>query len=127
MEIKIRIGNLELRKAVNIFNKEPEHPSYHIDKWESNPYYKQERKYIKDGDFYKPKNCEYSYRIHKNCFKNPESCYSIAYFNWDKEGFYELRFVGDRPIKLNKEERELFWKLISIGDDILNKMNNAEI
>jgi hypothetical protein len=45
----------------------------------------------------------------------------------DKEGFYELHFIGDRPLNITKEEKEIFWKLISIGDDILNKMNNVEI
>ena len=126
MEIKIRLGNLELRKAVYISDKVPEHPSYHIDKWEPNPRYKQERKYIKEGDYYKPKDTHH-YRIHKSCFKNPETCYSIASFDWDKEEFYELHFVGDRPFNLNKEEKEVFWKLMSIGNDILNNMNNAEI
>lgn len=125
MEVKIRLGNLELRKASYIC-KEPEHPSYHIDKWEPNKYYKQERKYIKDGDYYRPKG-SYNCRIHKNCFKNPETCYSIASFDRDKEGFYELHFIGDRPLNITKEEKEILWKLISIGDDILNKMNNVEI
>jgi hypothetical protein len=125
MQIKIRLGNLELRKAVYIC-KEPKYPSYHIDKWEPNKYYKQEREYIKDGDYYRPKD-SYKYRIHKNCFKNPETCYSVASFHRDKEGFYELRFICDRPLNLSKEEREIFWKLVSIGNDILNNMNNVEI
>lgn len=127
MEVKIRIGNLELRKA-SYLCKEPEVPAYHIDKWVPNEHYKQERKYIKDGDYYRPKNCSLNYKIHKNCFKNPESCYSIASFDRDKEGFYELHFIGDRPLfLLNKEEKEIFWKLMSIGDNILNKINNVEI
>lgn len=126
MEIKIRLGNLELRKASYIC-KEPEHPSYHIYKWVPNEHYKQERKYIKDGDFYRPKNGSLNYRIHKNCFKHPETCYSIASFDRDKEGFYELHFIGDRPFNLSTEERNLFWKLISIGNDIFNNMNNVEI
>ena len=126
MEIKIRLGNLELRKASYIC-KEPEHPSYHIDKWVPNEHYKQERKYIKDGDYYRPKDDSLHYRIHKNCFKHPETCYSIASFDRDKEGFYELHFIGDRPLNITKEEKEIFWKLISIGNDILNNMNNVEI
>ena len=127
MEIKIRLGNLELRKAVYISDKVPEHPSYHIDKWVPNVHYKQERKYIKDGDYYRPKDGSLHYRVHKSCFKSPETCYSIASFDWDKEEFYELHFVGDRPFNLNKEEKEVFWKLISIGNYILNKIDNVEI
>lgn len=127
MEIKIRIGNLELKKAVYISDKVPEYPSYHIDKWEPNSHYKQERKYIKEGDYYRPKDGSLHYRIHKSCFKNPEYCYSIASFDWDKEEFYELHFIGDRPFNLNKEEKEVFWKLISIGNYILNKIDNVEI
>jgi hypothetical protein len=126
MEIKVRLGNLELRKAVCIGNKEPEYPSYHIDKWGPNPHYKQERKYIKDGDYYRPKD-SHNCRIHKNCFKNPETCYSIASFDRDKEGFYEINFIGARPFDLNKEEREIFWKLMSIGNIILNNINDVEI
>ena len=127
MEIKVKLGNLELRKAVYISDKVPEHPSYHINKWVPNERYKQERKYIKDGDYYRPKNGSINCKIHKNCFKNPEYCYSIASFDWDKEGFYELRFIGERPFNLEEEEKEIFWELISIGNNILNNMNNVKI
>ena len=119
MEIKIRIGNLELRKA-SYLCKEPEVPAYNIDKWEPNIYYKKYNKYKKDGDYYTPKDTPYI-RIHKNCFKNPETCYSIASFEYNtKEGYYEFEFVGDRPLKLNKEELDNFWRLVKIGFTILN-------
>ena len=120
MEVKIRIGNLELRKA-SYLGKEPKVPAYHINKWVPNEHYKQQRKYIKDGDFYKPKNSEFQYRIHKNCFKNPESCYSIATFCYDeKEEYYEFSYIGNRPLSLNDEEFNNFQKLIKIGFTILN-------
>ncbi len=121
IDIKLRINNLELRKA-SYLGDEPIIPNYEIVKWEPNSRYGQQRKYIKDGDYYIPKNSS-NYRIHKkNCFKHPECCYSIALFTKDKDGYYELSFVGDRPINLNEEEITIFWKIISMGYNILNKI-----
>lgn len=117
--INRRIDNLHLRKA-SYLGEEPEHPSYHIDRWEPNGYYGNEHLYIKDGDYYRYKEPEYSNcRIHKDCFKNPEVCYAIASFDYDED--YELHFIGDRPLGLNEEEREIFWKLIKLGYETLNK------
>ena len=116
-----RIKDLHFRKATYI-GEEPEHPSYHIDKWYPNSYYKQEHNYIKEGDFYKYKDPLYANcRIHKNCFKNPESCYAIASFYWDsKEETYNFEFICDRPLYLNKEEQNNFWELIKYGFKTLN-------
>lgn len=118
--IKLRINNLELRKATYLGDG-PVIPNYEIVKWEPNTRYKQQRKYIKDGDYYRPKNSN-NCRIHKSCFKHPEYCYSIALFVRDKEGYYELSFVGDRPINLEEEDVTIFWKIISMGYNILNKI-----
>ena len=127
MEVKIRIGNLELRKA-SYLCEEPEVPAYHIDKWVPNVHYKQQRKYIKDGDYYRPKNSEYQYRIHKNCFKNPESCYSIAEFEYnEKEGCYEFKFIDNRPLELNVDEQAILFKLIRLGFSILNDSSCSNI
>lgn len=116
-----RIKNLHFRKAIYI-GEEPEHPSYHIDKWYPNPHYKREKDYIKDGDYYKYKEPEYANcRIHKNCFKNRECCYAIGCFSYDKhEGYYEFSFVGNRPLELTDTERVTFWNLISYGFTVLN-------
>ena len=120
MEVKIRIGNLELRKA-SYLCEEPEVPAYHIDKWVPNEHYKQQRKYIKDGDYYKPKNSNYHYRIHKNCFKHPECCYSIASFDYnEKNGCYKFKFIDNRHSELSTDELITLFKLIKLGFNILN-------
>jgi hypothetical protein len=129
MEEKVnkRIGNLQLRKAVCL-GKEPDHVSYHINKWEPNGYYGNEAKFVDEGDYYRYPDDEYNFvRIHKSCFKNPETCYAIASFDWDDhEEIYELRFVGDRPLYLSKEEREIFWQLIELGEKVLNTTHDDE-
>lgn len=116
-----RIGNLEFRKATYLLpdDKLPEHLSYHIDYWVPNCYYGREKEFIKDKDWYVyPDNSHC--RVHKDCFKNPESCFAIASFNYDKEGYYELTFIADRPLNITKEEREIFWELIQYGYKQLN-------
>ena len=117
-----RIGNLMFRKATYL-GKEPEFPSWHIDFFYPNSYYGKENKYTKEGDYYvKDTNTPSSIRIHKNCFKHKESCYTTARFSRDKEGFYELSFIGDRPLNLNEEELKDFWKLVKYGYQELNKL-----
>ena len=121
-----RIGNLMLRKATYL-GEEPEFPSWHIDCFYPNPYYGKESEYTKKGDYYiKDINSPYHVRIHKSCFKHEESCYSIASFIRDKEGYYELSFIGDRPLSLNEEEIKIFWELIKYGYQELNKLNENE-
>lgn len=122
-----RIGNLEFRKATYLLpdNKLPEHISYHIDYWCPNAYYGKESDFIKEGDWYVYPDNPY-HRVHRDCFKHPQSCFAIASFDWDKEGYYELHFIGDRPLEITKEEREAFWKLLEYGYKQLNKENNEE-
>lgn len=90
-----RIGALQLRKA-SYLGKEPEHPSYHINKWEVNTYYGNEHMFINEGDYYRYPDDKYiSIRINKSCFKHPETSYAVASLEWDDhEGTYELRFVA---------------------------------
>ena len=124
---KKRIKDLEFAPVSYLFPKEkwPENPSWHINYWYPNGYYKRESEFIKEGDWYLyPDN--YHCRVHKDCFKNPQSCMAIASFNYnDHEGCYELKFVGDRPIQLTKEERDIFWKLLEYGFKQLNKYDTT--
>lgn len=121
--MNIRIKNLELRKA-SYLGEEPKHPSYHIDIWKKNDMYQKESEYIQDGDYYidpEHPNCYH----HKNCFTNAEYCYSIASFDYDDEGFYELHFVGDRPFE-EKDIKETFWLIAELGNKILNHGGDIE-
>ena len=120
-----RIGDLEFRQATYLLPKEklPENPAWHIDYWYPNGYYGRESEFIKDGDWYLyPDN--HHFRVHKDCFKNPQSCMAIASFNYNShEGCYELEFVGDRPMSLPRELKETFWELLKYG---FNQLNNKE-
>lgn len=122
-----RIGNLEFRKASYLLPEDewPENPAYDIIYWYPNCYYKRENEFIKDGDWYLYPDNPYS-RVHKDCFKNEQSCFSIAFFNIDSEGTYELRFVGDRPLNITLEERDIFWKLIKYGYEKLNSKDEED-
>lgn len=118
-----RIGNLEFAPASYLLPKEkwPENPAWHIDYWYPNGYYGRENEYEKDGDWYIDPKFRFG-RIHKDCFKNPQSCMAIASFTYNNhEGYYELEFVGDRPLGITKEEREIFWDLLKYGFEQLNK------
>lgn len=127
-----RIGDLEFRPATYLLPKDeyPKNPAWHIDFWYPNAYYGKESEYvhpvvggIEQTDWYV--NPSYPYgKIHKDCFKNPQSCIAIASFNYNShEGYYELEFVGDRPVSLSKEDREIFWELLEYG---FKQLNNTE-
>lgn len=122
-----RINNLEFGPASYLLPKEewPEHPSYNIDLFYPNPYYGRDEEFPEsplDPNFRTdPKY--FNFKIHKSSFKHKECCFAIASFDWDKEGYYELHFICDRPIEylLTPEDREIFWELIKYGNEQLNK------
>lgn len=122
---KKRIGDLEFRPATYLLPKDewPKNPSWSIDFWYPNGYYGRESEFIKEGDWYLYPDTPH-YRVHKDCFKHPQSCMAIASFNYNEhEGCYELEFVLDRPISLPKELRDTFWELLEYG---FNQLNNQE-
>lgn len=124
----MRIGNLEFRKS-SYLGEEPEHCGYLVYKWYPNEYYGRETEFIKDGDWYRPNNEHYNFiKIDKDCFKHPESCYTIAHWNWnDREGCYDFEFVGDRPIDLTISEWNDFKTLITHGFHELNPRDYEDI
>lgn len=134
-----RIGNLEisnfyLNKETNKKSPLQSHLSknyeyFEILKWESNYYYGKEYLYEESqgGEFYVLKghpNC----RIDKNCFKNPESCYVLAFFgNVYDDDSLNIETVGDRPFKLTIEEFIIFKDLVNKGfKEILKQINKYE-
>ena len=109
--MKKRINNLEFKHASYLLPKDkwPDHPAWDIVKWYPNEYYNKQDEFIPikgDPKFYQ--HPEFTFcKVHKDCFKYPETCYSIATFEYDKhENFYELHFVCDRPLDLNEDEIE---------------------
>lgn len=121
----LRIGNLMFRKATYL-GKKPEFSIWHIDLFYPNPQYGKENEYVKKGDFYVKPGDPYPIRYHKGCFMHKESCYSIASFIRNEDGCYEFSFIEDRPLNLNKDELEDFWKLVKYGYHELNKLNEDD-
>lgn len=126
--MKKRINNLEFKHASYLLPKDkwPDYPAWDIVKWYPNEYYNKQDEFIPikgDPKFYQ--HPEFTFcKVHKDCFKYPETCYSIATFEYDKhEDFYELHFVCDRPLYLNEDEIKTFWELIKFGNTYLNDTN----
>ena len=46
-------------------------------------------------------------------WSNDKSCYTVAIFYFDSDGYPELRFVGDRPLQL--ENFDIFMTLVRQG------------
>lgn len=119
MKERFAEGTLQFTKA-SYLGEEPEHPSYVIQKWETNPYYGREKNYIDDGDYYRDKECP-NLRISKECFKDPTYCYVIASFDWDAhEELYEIEFIGYRPLELTDKQWIEFRSLLKSGYKQLN-------
>ena len=130
---KKRIGDLEFRLASYLLPKEkyPKNPSYDIILWHPNFYYGRDEEFPEDplDNSFRNDPKYWNHRIHKSCFKNPETCFTLASFDYDEhEHFYELHFCLDRPIEyLNTlEKRENFWKLLQYGNEQLNINENEE-
>lgn len=112
--MKIRLGDIECRLSQNI---------YEIVKWNLNKYYGSEQKMIDDGY----ERIDYpsggfafkktSHTIDGSCFKNPETCYTIASLKYSKgEGCCDLITVGARLLDLNKQDRKYFFKVYKIAE-----------
>lgn len=121
-----RIENLEFRPASYLLPKDewPENPAYNIVLWYPNSYYGRDDEFPEDplDNSYRMDPVYPNLRIHKSCFKSEECCFTIASFEYDNEGFYEVCFCIDRPIEyLNTpEKREIFWELLKYGNTQLN-------
>lgn len=44
-----------------------------------------------------------------------ECCYSIATFQYDSDGYPELKYIGNRPIELTPGEQLIFAELVKEG------------
>ena len=90
-----------------------------------NCYYGHEDDFIKvDDNWYRDPNFTW-HKLHKSCFNHPETCYTIASFEYNKhEGIYEFMWIGERPLDLTEQEEKDFKKLIIYGFNKLNHGNN---
>ena len=47
-----------------------------------------------------------------------DTCYLIAVYNQDNDGYFDLKFVGNRPFDA---DQEMFMLLAKMGQEILDK------
>ena len=108
--MRIRINQIECRFSQG---------RYEIVKWQPNGYYGKEQEYIDNGweltgGFYRLNNTS----ISAGCFKNPETCYTIATLTYDADEYCcDLKTVGPRLLELDKKEREDFFAVYEYADD----------
>ena len=128
-DVNLRIGNISFESSRS---------RYEIVKYELNPYYGKEDDYelielksilnFDDSIPYEDKEKVYAYTpkgeyncvIDKSCFVNPESCYVVAHFEVDKDGWADLVWCGDRPLKLSKTEWKNFMECVQFGYKHIN-------
>ena len=84
--VKYRIGNLELRLPEIPNNFEGSSALREIVKWQKT-----------------------------DSSPNKECCCTIAIFSYDRDGYPEVRFVGNRPMELNIDEWDAFKILLEEG------------
>lgn len=109
----IRVGNIESRKPVYLFDPPPDDKNIDIVVWSPNPYYGHESDYDWDDEGCAHLKGGYNVRIHPSCFKNSEQCMSVAGFRYDpKEPCYELQHVCFRPFELSKQDYEDYLYVI---------------
>ena len=122
--MKVRINNIECRLSQG---------RYEILQWYKNSYYGSEKKLIEDG--YERINHDsggFSFRngnhsIDGSCFKNPESCCTIAYLTFDRgENCCDLTTVGTRLLELGKTDKKTFFKVYKIAEKEIRKIQNKK-
>ena len=123
--MRVRINNIECRQTIY------KHREYEFVLWYPNQYYGREETMIEDEGY---KRVEYdgdwglkkdNFTITSGCFKNPESCYVIAWLEPNyKEQDINLVTVGSRLIGLSEEDRAAFFKVYKIANEmVMDSMN----
>jgi hypothetical protein len=119
--MNVRIGNIECRQTTY---KERE---YEIIKWQVNQYYGNEEKMINEDGYTKVKydNGEWGlskdfHTINSSCFKNPETCYVIAWLKPNrKEPDVNMETVGNRMLELEQSELSTFMRVYRIAHELI--------
>lgn len=112
-----------MRIRINQFECRFSQGRYEIIKWYPNSYYGAEAKYLEDGyvlsgGFYKKDNVS----IGESCFKNPESCFTIATLHYDDgEGCCDMHTIGPRLLNLNKQERDDFFDVYAMAEERIHR------
>lgn len=110
-----RIGQIELRKSLGYDE---------IVAWHPNTYYGKREQMQREGWEFDEngsasRGCVH---VHSSCFKNPETCYVVAFVEWNRaHDEYDIRIVGKRYWELDPEEAskvdEIVRDLIEVDDE----------
>jgi hypothetical protein len=129
--MKVRINNIGA-EPIAYLGKKPEGHQYEcsIIKYHPNRYWGELENYLKDGwkdegDYIESE----SLSINKNCFKNKETNYVIAFLRYDShEGTTKLESVSDRLLYIEENEKKDFFKVYEIADTmIMERVDKDEL
>ena len=104
----MRLGNVEFRMAKSL-GRNP-HDYVDIVLWYPNAYYGREGEFEWSGEWATPKDRPNSYRVHESCFKNPESCYTVATIDIREEP--DVHSVGLRAFELGPKDYADFLAIV---------------
>jgi len=128
--MKVRINNIGA-EPIAYLGKKPEGHQYEcaIVKYHPNRYWGELENYIKngwkdEGDYIESE----SLSISKDCFKNKETHYVIAFLRYDShEDTTKLESVSDRLLYIEEDEKKDFFKVYEIADTmIMEKVEKDE-
>jgi len=128
--MKVRINNIGA-EPIAYLGKKPEGHQYEcaIVKYHPNRYWGELENYLKngwkdEGDYIESE----SLSISKDCFKNKETHYVIAFLRYDShEGTTKLESVSDRLLYIEEDEKKDFFKVYEIADTmIMEKVEKDE-
>jgi hypothetical protein len=122
--MKVRINNIGA-EPIAYLCKKPEGHQYEcaIVKYHPNRYYGELENYIKDGwedrgDYIHHNRVS----ISKECFKNKEANYVIAFLRYDsKEQCTKLESVSDRLLYIEEDEKKDFFEVYKIADRMIHE------
>lgn len=125
--MNIRINDIECRQTTY----KPK--EYEFVKWEKNIYYGTEKELLDEGY----ERIEYdsggwamtrsNHTIDSSCFKNPETCYVIAWLEPNRrEPDVNLLSVGSRLLDLSEEDMDAFFRVYKIANEMIMDMMKME-
>jgi len=80
------------------------------------------------GDFIQAGAENYNTTLSKNCFKDPETHYVIAFLHLHPdEEETELESVGDRLLYIEEEDKKDFFEVYSLADRFLQKSHEEKL
>jgi len=106
-----RIGDIAFRLAKS-FGRNPR-DYVDIIKWYPNSYYGREDEFVKtDGGMYAPKDGG-GWRVDPSCFKNPESCFTLATIEIEEEP--DVCSCGLRPFELSPKDDSDYRAIVKLA------------